>query len=84
MQAWEVLSSKAFRAGDKEVLKSIQIQKEDQGGKGEVQDEAGWKLQQISVREVWTGMKTITSLGSAGFISLDVANELNLAGPGCM
>ncbi|KAI4894909.1 hypothetical protein NFI96_007437 [Prochilodus magdalenae] len=75
---------RAFRAGDREEVRTTQreLKRTIREAKDGYRRKLEWKLQQNNMREVWSGMRTITGFRSSnnGGVegSVDRANELNL------
>ncbi|KAI4873724.1 hypothetical protein NFI96_000464 [Prochilodus magdalenae] len=75
---------RAFRAGDREEVRTTQreLKRTIREAKDRYRRKLEWKLQQNNMREVWSGMSTITGFRSSnnGGVegSVDRANELNL------
>ncbi|KAI4894740.1 hypothetical protein NFI96_006104 [Prochilodus magdalenae] len=75
---------RAFRAGDREEVRTTQreLKRTIREAKDRYRRKLEWKLQQNNMREVWSGMRTITGFRSSNNRgvegSVDRANELNL------
>ncbi|KAI4883080.1 hypothetical protein NFI96_000510 [Prochilodus magdalenae] len=75
---------RAFRAGDREEVRTTQreLKRTIREAKDRYRKKLEWKLQQNNMREVWSGMRTITGFRSSNNRgvegSVDRANELNL------
>ncbi|KAI4888527.1 hypothetical protein NFI96_008530 [Prochilodus magdalenae] len=75
---------RAFRAGDREEVRTTQreLKRTIREAKDRYRRKLEWKLQQNNMKEVWSGMRTITGFRSSnnGGVegSVDRANELNL------
>lgn len=77
-------TKRAFRAGNREGVQMTQglLRVKIREATDNYQRKLEWKLQQSSMREVWSGMKTVTgfrpSKGRGGEGSEDRANDRNL------
>ncbi|KAI4905891.1 hypothetical protein NFI96_014096 [Prochilodus magdalenae] len=75
---------RAFRAGDREEVRTTQreLKRTIREAKDRYRRKLEWKLQQNNMREVWSGMRTITGFRSSNNRgvegSVDRANDLNL------